>query len=254
MTRRSYTRFAHPPPPHEVTPRQEPLRYNALIDVRGRPGWLTCLQVCCVAGIKRGLLDACESYKSARRGDDDSGGNGNDSSASYNTFVNDVLCIMQDLTVQHLKVSKAPFAPFFDNHTRVQRSCLYVYACDCLCRVSLQVRFQGCCRCQRAINAAAGGRFGNVRGCTIPSYFLNAFSFSIPPASTAYPPLPPNCSGPRAPCFMLLPTSLLRLLHPLSRPSHHTRVMRQTPLICRFCTPRRRKCRLTFSSSATGIS
>lgn len=63
-----------------------------------------------------------------------------------------------------------------------------MYACDCLCRVSLQVRFQGYCRCQRAINAAAGGRFGNVRGCTIPSYFLNAFFLSIPPTSCPSPP------------------------------------------------------------------
>jgi hypothetical protein len=110
MVRRSYARFVHPPPPHEVILRQEPLRF---IDGSGRLCWLTCGQVCCVAGIKLGLLHACESYKSARRSNGDDVNSGSRCSASYNVFVNDVLCIMQDLTVQHFKVSQASFPRHF---------------------------------------------------------------------------------------------------------------------------------------------
>ena len=134
MQRRPFARYAQPPMPHEVlAARAFPTRF-VFIWVSD---WLTCAQVCCAAGIKQSLLQACESYKAARQssGGGSSGGGG----AIYSAFANDALCILQDLIVQHLQVSHhVPVSPLSSH--RSQSSCLFVYACDCLCRVSLQVR------------------------------------------------------------------------------------------------------------------
>jgi hypothetical protein len=65
---------------------------------------LTLEQVCCAAALKQGLLDACDSYKTFRRSSSSS--SSSSSSNTYNAFVNDVLCILQDLAVQHLQVKR----------------------------------------------------------------------------------------------------------------------------------------------------
>jgi hypothetical protein len=59
------------------------------------------MQVCCVEGIKQALLDACDLYKTSRRSAGSSGGSG----VWYSAFVNDLLCILQDLIVQHKQVT-----------------------------------------------------------------------------------------------------------------------------------------------------
>ena len=119
MLQRPHARYAQPPPPHEARAGSGGGALQLLAMCA-----LTLGQVCCAAALKRSLLEACDSYKVANRSSSSSS-----SSSAYNALVNHVLCILQDLAVQHLQVQRAricrPSSHAF-GHTRLSKP-----ACSC---------------------------------------------------------------------------------------------------------------------------